>query len=556
MNSGNNISDLDADIIIVGGGPCGLVLAIELGRRNIPVILLDQDPGTSTDPKGNAIQARTMEHFRRLGFADVIRAKGLPTDYPTDIAYFTRYTKHELARFRLPTSAQARELAKTMSGSWSTPELPHRCTQMVVEQVLRDEAEKLPSVSLRFDWQVTAVEDREDHVVVDAIDGDDRVALKCSYLVGCDGGSSLVRKHLGISYEGEAGIVRDFMGGRMHAIYLRAPHLFKEMGTDPAWMYWTFNADRRSFMASVNGKDEFVIHTQLQPEEADKDISEEDARSFFAECFGRQTDFEIISRASWTAGFALVAESFRKGRLFIAGDAAHLFTPTGGLGYNTAIEDAVNLGWKLAAVVREWAKPELLDTYELERRPNAQRNTGYARKFADSIGLYVPVAELEDETPAGEKARAAAGEYLENHSRAEFNIPGITFGGRYDDSPAIIGDGANPPPDKANEYVQSACPGGRAPHAWLADGRSLFDCLGGEFTLLCLAGGGNINALSDAARKLGVPLAVVDVSKENLRDLYEADLALVRPDQIIVWRGDTLPEDPARLLEIVAAGQF
>ena len=374
-----------------------------------------------------------------------------------------------------------------------------------------------------------------------------------AYLIGCDGAGSLVRKHLGINYQGESSIVRDFMGGRMHAIYLRAPQLFAVMNADPAWMYWTFNADRRSFMATVNGRDEFVFHTQLKPEEADRDITEAEARAMFAQSFGRETDFQILSRASWTAGFALVAERFRQGRLFIAGDAAHLFTPTGGLGYNTAIEDAVNLGWKLAAVVKGWGGAGLLDTYDLERRPNALRNTGYARGFADSIGLFVPVPELEDAGPAGDKARQGAGCYLENHARAEFNIPGITFGGRFDGSPIVVADGTAPPPDAANEYVQTACPGGRAPHAWLADGRSLFDVLGFEFTLLRLDGEADVQSLADAAATLKLSLTVADLSGESLRDLYKTDLALIRPDQVVVWRGDALPEDPRALLETVTA---
>ena len=273
----------DTGVIIIGGGPCGLMLAIELGRREVPVILFDQNPSTSTDPKGNAIQARTMEHFRRLGIADVIRTKGLPRDFPTDIVYFTRNTKHELARFRLPTSNEARELAKTLSGSWSTPELPHRCTQMLVEQVLRQEAEKLPSVSVRFGCPVSAVEDTGRHVSVSVMQADQMKRLKCAYLIGCDGARSLVRRHLRVSYGGESGNVRDFMGGRMHAIYFRAPQLFSEMNVDPAWMYWTFNADRRSFMATVNGRDEFVFHTQLKVDEADREITEIDARRMFAQ---------------------------------------------------------------------------------------------------------------------------------------------------------------------------------------------------------------------------------------------------------------------------------
>jgi hypothetical protein len=222
----------------------------------------------------------------------------------------------------------------------------------------------------------------------------------------------------------------------------------------------------------------------------------------------------------------------QRGRVFLGGDAAHLFTPTGGLGYNTAIEDAVNLGWKLASVVKGVSPATLLDSYEIERRPVALRNTDYARRFADSLGLFAPAPEIEDETERGHEARRAAGIYLDRHARAEFNIPGITFGGRYDASPIIVPDGGLPPPDAANVYVPSACPGGRAPHAWLADGVSLYDRFGFEWTLLQF---GDV-VPAEAVRALGGDVKLVTLPR-SLRDLYEADLALIRPDQIVAWRG-------------------
>jgi hypothetical protein len=243
---------------------------------------------------------------------------------------------------------------------------------------------------------------------------------------------------------------------------------------------------------------------------------------------------EVIARAPWTAGHSLVAERFSTGRVFIGGDAAHLFTPTGGLGYNTAIEDAVNLGWKLAAVLKGFASPTLLRTYEAERQPLALRNTAYAKAFADSLGNYVPLPEIEDDTPAGEAARRRAGEYYAAHGRAEFDIPGITFGGRYDGSPAIVPDGTRPPPDTPNTYVPTACPGGRPPHLWLADGRSLYDCFGFEWTLLRLGG-----ARGSLLARSGLPLKIFDLESEEARDLYGADVVLIRPDQIVAWRGDS-----------------
>jgi hypothetical protein len=248
------------------------------------------------------------------------------------------------------------------------------------------------------------------------------------------------------------------------------------------------------------------------------------------QAIGAPLEVEVLSRDTWTAGHALVAERYGEGRVFIGGDAAHLFTPTGGLGYNTAVEDAVNLGWKLAAVLKGRAAPRLLATYELERRPLAIRNTSYAKRFADSLGNFEPVPEIEDDTPRGAAARRRAGEYLEAHGRAEFDIPGITFGGRYDGSPAILGDGTTPPAESANTYVPSACPGGRPPHHWLADGRSLYDLFGFEWTLLCLGE----RAMAEAP-----DLQVVALSDGAVRDLYGADYALIRPDQIVAWRGNS-----------------
>ena len=247
---------------------------------------------------------------------------------------------------------------------------------------------------------------------------------------------------------------------------------------------------------------------------------------------------DVIARSAWNAGYTLVAEKFRRGRILLGGDAA-LFTPTGGLGYNTAVEDAVNLGWKLASRIKGWGGPVLLDSYDSERHAIATRNTAYARTFADSVGRFVPPRELEDDSPAGEAARKMAGDHLNAHARFEFNIPGITFGGRYDGSPIIIPDGTSPPADTVNDYIPSACPGGRAPHLWLADGRSLYDALGFEFTLLRL-GSQPVDAAPFAteASALGLPLTVLEVASDEARGIYGADLALIRPDQIVAWRGN------------------
>jgi 2-polyprenyl-6-methoxyphenol hydroxylase-like FAD-dependent oxidoreductase len=526
-------------VLIVGGGPCGLMLANELGRRGIEVVLIDQKATTAFNPQANATQARSMEHFRRLGFAHEIRSQGLPEDYPTDIAYFTRYTEHELVRVHLPSAKEATEIIKNMQGTWSAAELPHRVSQKFVEAVLHTHAAAQPSVSVNFGWALTAFTETETGIeaaIQNSRTGSTR-KVSAQYLFGADGPRSFVRRQLGFFYEGDGGAERDFMGGKMLAMYLRAPAFYDVCQHPKSWMYWTFNNQRRALMAAVDGKGEFAFHTQLKPGEDASTISDSDAQTLFEQAMGCSIPIEILSRDTWLAGRALVADHFQRGRVFLGGDAVHLLTPTGGMGYNTAIEDAVNIGWKLAAVLTGQAPSALLETYEPERRPVAQRNTAFARRFADSIGLYRPTPAIESDGPAGDAARRRAGAYLGQHARAEFNIPGFTLGARYDGSTIIADDAAPIPPDAPTVYVPSGKPGGRAPHVWLADGRSLYDTFGFEWTLLRL--GANPPAAEPyvaAAQALRLDLRIVDCADPEAHDLYESDLALIRPDQVVAWR--------------------
>jgi len=531
---------LNVDVLIAGGGPCGLMLAIELGRRNIRCLLVDAKPGTAFNPQANATQARTMEHFRRLGFAHEIRSMGLPPDHPTDIAYLTRFAGTELARLRLPTAAAAPQAIKAMSGSWSAAELPHRVSQKYVEVCLHQHAQQQASVEMRYGWQLCAFKDTGNGIeaTVQSVNGEERLNVNAAYLVGADGARSFVRHELGVAWGGATGFKRKFMGGKMLAVYLKAPDFYARNLNDRAWMYVVVNPELRAFIMSVDGVSEFAFHIQMADDAATEALTEADARRLFAQAFGQPIDIDILSMATWMAGHALVAESFQQGRVFLGGDAAHLFTPTGGLGYNTAVEDAVNLSWKLASVIKGQAPATLLDSYERERHPLAVRNTGYARQFADSIGLFEAVPELEDNSPQGEAARTMASEYLNGHVRREFNIPGVTFGGRYDGSPIIVGDGTTAPPDAANSYVSCATPGGRPPHAWLADGRSLFDSFHAEWTLLALGDEApDTSHFTQAALALNIDLKVVRHEQPDLLALYEAPLALIRPDQIVAWRG-------------------
>ena len=549
---------LETDVLIAGGGPFGLMLANELGRRHIQCLLVDPKASTAFNPQANATQARTMEHFRRLGFAHEIRAQGLPPHHPTDIPYLTRFSGIELARLRLPTAAAAPQAIKAMSGSWSAAELPHRVSQKFVEVTLRQHAEKWASNDIRYGWKLESFKDEShssnntgsvaaSHPIearIQQVNSAEPVSLdvRAKYLIGADGARSFVRHELGIAWGGATGFKRNFMGGKMLAVYLKAPHFYERNPNDRAWMYVIVNPELRAFIMSVDGVSEFAFHVQMADDAATEALTADDAKRLFALAYGQAMDIEILSMATWLAGHALVADSFQNGHVFLGGDAVHLFTPTGGLGYNTAVEDAVNLGWKLSAVLKGQAQPTLLDSYEIERKPLAVRNTGYAKQFADSIGLFDADKALEDISPEGEQARSIASDYLNGHARREFNIPGVTFGGRYIHSPLIVEDGTQAPADAANTYIPSACPGGRPPHAWLPDGSSLFDNFNFEWTLLVLGedkGPLAQDALkfSEAALQCHLDFKVLRFDSQELLDLYEANLVLIRPDQIVAWRG-------------------
>jgi 2-polyprenyl-6-methoxyphenol hydroxylase-like FAD-dependent oxidoreductase len=534
-------------VAIVGGGPSGLILAIELGRRGVPCVLLEEDAGPPTLPKANATTSRTMEHYRRLGFAAEIRALGLPEDYPQDIAYFTRYTGYELARLPGLSRREAIEAREGADSRWPTPEPLHRVQQMYIEAILKKQAERWPAADVRFGWRATGVDRRAEAVRVSA----EEVAtgkterVTADYVVGCDGPRSLVRSALGAGYEGLSHEERDFMGGRMLAVYIRSSAFYDAVRAPRAWQYWAVNREQRALMNAIDGKELWVLHVQLPREGA---YPASYAREALVRATGGEFAFEILGIAEWTAGFTLVAERFSSGRAFIAGDAAHLFTPTGGQGYNTSVDDAANLGWKLAATCRGWGGPGLLATYEAERKPIALRNTRFARAMAESIGRVALPPELEDGSEAGRRARTALGERLLRHAATEFDIPGIHLGGFYGESPIVISDGTPPPADDWHRYTPSAVPGARAPHVWLEDGVSIFDRFGRDFTLLRFDPALDVRAIETAARRRGMPLAVVDVASREARDLYARDLALVRPDHHVAWRGNALPGDADALV--------
>lgn len=533
----------DCDVVIVGGGPVGLFLAAELGQRGVSVKLYDKKSGTSVHPAANANSARTMEHFRRIGISSAVRAAGLPSDYSPDIAYFTSLSGHELARLAQPASADAVKWAAAHAFTWPTAEPPHRCSQLYVEPILLECARSQPSCDITFAANVDSFTQDADGVTVrvEIAATSERAAetrfIRARYLVGCDGPRSLVRKALDVRFDGVAGEKRDFMGGQMNAVYFYAPELYKIGAHKPAWQYWTFSPSQRALLIAVDGKGHFIMNVQVREDEV---IDEASIHRRIANAIGVDIPFEVRSQSNWTAGFTLVAERLRSGRVFLAGDAAHLFTPTGGLGYNTGIEDAANLAWKLEALVQGTGGDPLAESYHSERHPAALRNTRFAREFADSIGHIQLPAEAFEESEFGATMRAALGDYLAFHAHREFVIPGVHLGTRYEDSPLLLAEAGSTTPDNPNLYQPSARPGHRAPHFWLNDGSSLYDKFGLGFTLLCTSDAEVV--IPQPVRDLLPNLTITKIADQAVRDLYRSDYVLIRPDQHIAWRGDALNE--------------
>jgi 2-polyprenyl-6-methoxyphenol hydroxylase-like FAD-dependent oxidoreductase len=551
---GTGADQIRADVAIVGGGPVGMVLAMQLDAWGVSTVLINRETTSRWHPKGNTHNARTMEHYRRLGISENIRQLGLPADCATDVVYYTRFNSHEIARIRMPSAAEKRAAVAAADPTDQVPEPIHRANQMYVERFLFDHLASLRHADIRFGWICTGFKDKGDSVAleIESADGQAAATVACAWLVGCDGGNGSTRRALGIRYEGEGSLDQAFFGKDMLSTYLRAPGIHRDIIKRPAWQYWAVSHDLRAALVDLDGQDEFLMLGRLREGETPDN---DHLAQLVSDAAGQPVAVEIIDNLGWTGGQALVAERFGQGRVLLAGDAVHLFTPTGGFGMNTGLDDTANLAWKLAAEVQGWGGPALVASYEAERRPVALRNTGAAHALARNVGDVPTAPEMLDDSPAGEAARREAGNFLAGFGE-EFASIGIQLGARYDGSPVIAGDGAPPPPDDPAIYVPSSVPGGRAPHVWLDsdDGKreSLFDRFAQGFSLLCLGrSAGDAAALADAAASRNIPFAAVPVPGEPARDLYGCDYALVRPDQHVAWRGNDLPEDAGGLLDKV-----
>jgi 2-polyprenyl-6-methoxyphenol hydroxylase-like FAD-dependent oxidoreductase len=558
---------LTTPVAIVGGGPVGLVLALYLDFYGVKSTIFNTEPNERWHPKGNGQNARTMEHYRQLGFSDEVRKLGLPADHPFDQSYFTRLSKHEIFRFPMPNRDERIAMRKNMPVADQLPEPMFHVNQMYVERFLLQKARAAANIDVRFGWEAQWFTQDETQVRLCArkTDGGEVAVWTAPFAVGCDGARGFIRKTLGIAYEGDVQKKDAYWAGQFFSIHMRIPDLYpKFVGHRRAWMYWAVNPDpdTRGVIIALNGVDEFMM--LIKPKSGWADVNKDEVAGWVQKAIGAGIPVQVLGYYPWSAGQALVAERYKAGRIMLAGDAAHVFTPTGGFGMNTGIDDSANLAWKLAAVLQGWGGSKLLDSYQTERKPVGYRTTGASRKYASMMHDAVVPPDVEADGPSGDAARIAAANltYLRRNLfvRPEHqDAVGVQIGGRYDGSPIIVPDGEPPAdvfPDTYDEYVPSGVPGGRAPHLWLdaerGQGSSLFDRFGKGFTLLrCEPCAANAQALERAMARRGIPFVVLDVAQPEGRALYGCDLALIRPDQYIAWRGNALPENLDALLDNV-----
>ncbi|MGJ5204961.1 FAD-dependent oxidoreductase [Bradyrhizobium sp. HKCCYLR20261] len=538
---------IQTQVLIVGAGPVGLTAAMDLASRGIDVVVAEiRRAGEPPNVKCNHVSARSMEVFRRLGIVRQVRDGGLPADFPNDCAYRTAVVGRELTRIPIPSRQDRYTATGGPDTDWPTPEPPHRINQIYLEPILFACAEAQPRIKILNRVQLDRFEQDDNGVVAHArdLDSEQDITISADYLIGCDGGRSTVRRLIG-SRLGGTDVVQ-----RVQSTYIHAPALKDLITQKPAWMTMSLNPRRCGTTVAIDGRDTWLIHNHLAAEEIEFDSVDRDWALRTILGVDDRFQYEIISKEDWI-GRRLVADRFRDRRAFICGDAAHLWIPYAGYGMNAGIADAVDLCWMLAGVIQGWAAPALLDAYEAERQPITEQVSHFAMNHALAVMSQrrsVP-PEVEMDGPAGDAARSKVGQAAYDLNVQQYCCAGLNFGYYYDRSPAIAYDGETPPPYGMGHFTASTVPGARAPHVWLADGRSLLDALGPAYTLVRFDPAVDAAAIVDAAARQGVPLALVDVDRAQAGYQFAEHLLLLRPDSHIAWRGMAAPRDPGRLFD-------
>ena len=527
----------DTQVLIVGAGPAGLSLAIELGHRGIRCLVVERNDRVGYAPRAKTTNVRTREHLRRWGIADKLRAASpLGVDYPSTVMFVTRLAGFELARFE-----NALYCAPGMNPLYS--EHSQWIPQYAVEEVLRAHAQSLPGVEIRFNCELRGFEQSDQQVVGKLHDNARGLdfLVRCDFLAGADGARSMVREAIGARMQGSHGLSRNYN------VVFRAPGLASAHRHDKAIMYWQVNGDLPSIVGPMDKGDKwFFMPTNVGP---DFRLAPEQAPELIRKATGIDMAFEVLSSDEWTAS-RLLADKYRDRRVFLTGDACHLHPPFGGYGMNMGIADSVDLGWKIAAVLQGWGGTQLLASYESERRSVHEMVMDEATGNHKVLGNSLWQPGLEDATDAGAQLRSATGATIAATKNREFMTLGVIKGYRYDDSPVVVGDGSPAPAHDYLNYVPTARPGSLAPHAWLHDGSSLYDHFGSGFTLLAGtdADPTAIEQARQAASRVQLPLTVLQPTEGALAELYRARYVLIRPDQHVAWRGDTWPADIELLL--------
>jgi 2-polyprenyl-6-methoxyphenol hydroxylase-like FAD-dependent oxidoreductase len=525
-------------VLVVGGGPVGLALAGDLGWRGIDCVLIEQTDGSIYQPRMDLVGVRTMEFCRRWGLVPAVEGSPYPRDYAQDNIYLISLTGYELGRERFPGIGQAPPPKES-------PQRRERCPQNMFDPILRSFAQSQQSVTLRYRTQLISFAQSPDQVtaVVENADTGARQRILARYIVGCDGARSLVRETLGIAMHGNPVLTYTTN------VIFRCPHLLSLHDKGKAYRHIFIGPEGTwSTMVAINGRDEWRFSIIGGSEQ--REYTRDEIAAAIRRAVGRDFEFEILSVLPWTRR-ELVADGYRNGRGFIAGDAAHVMSPTGGFGMNTGIQDAVDLSWKLAAVLEGWGGDGLLESYGIERQPIGTRNVAEASGNLRRMLSVPPHPDLLDDTPQGAATREKVGREFSATMRREWFTLGAHLGYRYEDSPICWPDGTEATADNPGNYVPTARPGHRAPHGFLADGRSILDLFGREFVLLGFdANAGDAAPLLAAARQRGVPLSFAGIAEPHLAALYRNKFVLVRPDGHVAWRADHMPEDALGLIDV------
>lgn len=535
------MSDLNVPVLIAGGGPVGMALALNLARYGVRSMLVERNPTTTQHPKMDLTNGRSMELFHRLGLDEQLRDAGVPRDNDFDILWVTSMVGHDLYRFRYPSASAKTRLIRERNDGSQAAQAPLRVSQIQIEPVLKKAIDAHPLIDVRFGYRFDELLENGPDGAVARIahsQSGDADTVHCRFLAGCDGGGSRVRRRLGIELEGEQNVAGAYM------VHFRTDDraLLQRWGP----IYHLQNG--AGTIIAQNDHDIYTLQAWLTP---DMDPAAMTGEQVLEGWVGKAFDYEILQANPWFAHL-VVAEKYRSGSVLLAGDSAHQYIPTGGYGMNSGIADAAALSWVLAARVQGWGGDVLLDAYDAERRPTAWFHLEAARRHMGVRiqigGIYAEAGDLEGEGPEAAAKRADVARRIGEAGNAENESWGVEFGYRYDQSPVIVPDGQ--PPIDPLVYEPRTNPGSRLPHIFLADGQSLYDRLGLYFTLLAFADA-DTGGLEAAADALGIPMAVVRLDQPGLRDLYERNLLLVRPDQHIAWRGDVAPDDSAALLRQV-----